>query len=361
MSDILILSVADLRHMTCANFFCYFLEEHNITFDIICTNRYKEKAKSVYECQLYQYDWIFDKNKSKIKKIIPFLKFKHFAERLIKDNQYRFIIIWGENAALLFDGVLRKYRKKFCCNIRDVYDGKLSFLNKVLKGRAMQYACFSTFPTPKGVEKYTSGKCFVLTNYDYAVEKLYTKPKKLVKSGGQLRITYMGLIYPYIETFKRFICAFKNDERFLISFFGEGADTLLASYAEEQEIYNVRFGGAFLPEKTSQYLEETDIINSVYGTENSGVSGAVGVKESYSPILHIPVISDKGCYWARLSEKYGFGLGVENDFITIPDIIFNWYQSLNAVQFDEACKKYLKKVTVSNKLVEEELCRLLCL
>ena len=40
-----ILSVADLRHMTCANFFCEYFKRNKIDFDFICIQRYEKQQK----------------------------------------------------------------------------------------------------------------------------------------------------------------------------------------------------------------------------------------------------------------------------------------------------------------------------
>lgn len=353
MGRVLILAVADLRHMTCVNYYCDYLERRNIDFDIICTSRYAEKSRCMYNCNLYQFEWKQDKHVSKLKKVIPFIDFLRYAHGIINQKRYDFIIVWGENTLLLFSLLLSKFKNRYCFNMRDYFDAPLDFLNKWIKKYAV-HARFSTVPSPKMLDKL-DGTTLLLTNYDYLVEKKYRKSKEFHKQEGPIRITYMGLIYQYEEAFKRMLDLFRNDDRFKLAFYGSGSEEILKSYAEKNDIHNAVFGGAFTPEKTSEYLEQTDIINSVYGATNYGVSDAVGVKESYAPILHIPVISDKGCFWANLSEQYGFGKGIDLNSAYVADDLFLWYTSLKKENVDAACNNYCASTLEKNKVVERML------
>ena len=352
---VLILSVADLRHMTCCNYYYNFLEKNKINFDVICTNRYKEKSKMAFNCNnLYQYDMIIADDTSKIGKIKYFLGFKKYANNLIKKNKYDFIIVWGENAFILFRKTLKKYGDCVLYNMRDYLEG-LSKLYNHAYHKLMKYTLMNTCPSPKCMDSLR-GRKYVLTNRDAFVEKFYPREKKFHKaSGDRIVITYLGLITKYADEFKRFILPFKGDNRFELRFYGTGAFVCLKDFIEENSINNVVLGDTFTPDKTTLYLGETDIINSVYGVSNSGVKDAVGVKESYSPLLHIPILSDKGCHWATLSEKYKFGFGVNEDFSFAPNEIFEWYNNINSDEFDNGCDEYCKEVYKNNEVIENIL------
>lgn len=193
-----------------------------------------------------------------------------------------------------------------------------------------------------------------MLNKDYQVLHNYKKTKRFTRSTGIIRITYMGIIPEYISTFKKILSIFKNDSRFVLAYYGKDAEVELKEYAEENGIHNVILGGAFSPDKTSELLEATDIINSVYGTENTGVETAIGVKESYGPLLHIPVLSDSGSYFSDLSEKYGFGKGVSIDD-NMPDVVYNWYTGIVSQEFDFGCDQYCEWLEKINSKIEKEL------
>lgn len=118
-------------------------------------------------------------------------------------------------------------------------------------------------------------------------------------------------------------------------------------------------GGAFSPEKTAVYLDKTDIINSFYPEENSGVHYGIGVKESYGPQLRIPTICNTGSFWGELSKKYGFGITVDN-LSLFPDQLYEWYTKIDFLKFDAGCEKYCRFVDESNKKWLQKLEAVFC-
>lgn len=346
-----ILSVADLRHMTCANYYCEYFKNNGISFDIICMQRYTNKSNSIYECGLYQYKRYINTQASILTKFKAFKDFKKYANKIIEEKKYDFIVVWGENASWLFHKELTKHGN-YCINIRDYLLGYNRIFEHSLK-KALKYSKFNVVPSPKCMN-YLNKEYVLMLNKDYQVLNCYTKPIKFVKNDRKIIITYMGLIKEYQEAFSKILLYFKNDPRFILRFYGNGADTELKEFAYKNSISNSQFYGAFSPELTAKILEETDIINSMYGNTNSGVTDAVGVKESYAPLLHIPVISDKGCYFANLSEEYGFGKGFSIEE-NMNDYIYDWYSAINASEFDNGCTLYTKYVERTNEKIEKRL------
>lgn len=58
--------------------------------------------------------------KTKLSKIIPFLQWRRFVKKIIKSNNYSFVIICTTiPAVLLFDLLTRQFKKRFLLDIRD--------------------------------------------------------------------------------------------------------------------------------------------------------------------------------------------------------------------------------------------------
>ena len=348
---ILILSVADLRHMTCVSSYCEFFTNHNISFDILCTDRYEDNAQYIYKCNIYKYTWRKDFKAKKIQKIKEFLYFRKFVKKIIQQNEYDYVVVWGENAALLFSDILLfKFKGKYCINIRDI-DLYKNIFTKFILNICTKKSIFSTVPSPAAL-CYLKGNRKVLINKDLQILNMCKVKTAFKRKGEQLNITYMGLISPYIETFKKIIKILGNDKRYLLKFYGENADTILKKFVSEEKINNVICGGKFPPLETINYLNETDILNSYYPESNSGVKIAIGVKESYVPFLKIPCICNDGCYWGELSEKYNFGFPIKN-LDNLGDELYTWYHSLNFEDFEKKCQEYISFVENANKDIYE--------
>lgn len=350
MQKIAILSVADLRHMTCVSSYCEFFRSHDIEFDIICTNRYEESVEYVYQCGIYAYQWTAGIQATRLQKVRDFVRFRKYAKKVLTDNSYDFVVVWGENAALLFSAFLeRNFSGKYCINIRDVLSD-LGVLRRIVEG-CMKKAVFVTTPTPVPMFNQKE-RVFVLYNKDMQVLQRCQPKKRLKSVNEKLVITYMGLIYPYIDIFKQFIDVFGNDERFVLQFFGKGAEVELKQYAQNKGYQNIVLGGAFQPIDTAKFLDETDILDSYWSKQNSSMKYAVGVKESYGPRLRIPTIANAETYWAELSEKYGFGFSA-NTVDNLPDNLFNWYHSLKFEDFEQGCIDFCNNVDAENQKMED--------
>lgn len=352
---ILILSVADLRHMTAAGYFYYYLNYNNLEFDIVCTDRYDDHSADQYPYNIYSYKWISTTHQPKIKKIIPMLRFRKYALDKIKKNKYLYIIVWGENAGILFGSYLRKkYKGNYCINIRDIdifKTLKISWCLNLIEKYTLKYAQFYTTPAPGGLF-FKHKNALILLNRDYiTLEKCEVRKRFKEVEKSPIVITYMGLINQYYEFFIKIVKTFANDERFLLRFYGEGSEKI-DQYVIEKKINNIETKGAFSANETFQYLNETDIIFSAYGRTNYGVTDAIGVKESYGPQLRIPVISDNYGIWYDIACKYGFGYGIdESNIDKLPNDLFDWYCELDFKIFEKGCIEYCNIVEKNNRKV----------
>ena len=145
----LILSVSDKRHMSMVVSYEDYLKNNSLKYDIIRVNRYDTriitKEYTDNGC-IYEYPFFQSTSVSRFKKIFRFIKFRNYAKKLIKQNEYDFIIIWNENTAVLFaDILLKQFRNKYCVNVRDCFEIKpLMWLFK----KVINNAYFSTTPSP---------------------------------------------------------------------------------------------------------------------------------------------------------------------------------------------------------------------
>jgi hypothetical protein len=347
---VLILSVADLRHMTPSITYRKYFEEKGIDYHIICTQRYKENNNVTVNNNIHRFQWIAPTTRNRIKKVIPFLKFRKYAINLIYREKYDYIVVWNENTATLFaDFLALRYSNRFCINVRDILSDLGPFRNIFMI--AARYADFTTTPTPKGYTELKNN--YVLYNYDTSVISKSKVHNSFKKPGERITLTYMGLAKTSLQNFKRIIELFGNDDRYILQFFGDSCDTLLVDYAKKKNINNIICGGAFAPEKTADYLNNTDIIINYYNSGHPCLKITIGIKASYGPPLRIPQITDANTYWASVCEKYGFGFPVIDES-TIADDLYTWYHSLDFSMFDDGCRQYCEFINTENKKFYEK-------
>ena len=167
----------------------------------------------------------------------------------------------------------------------------------------------------------------------------------LRKPGEKIRIVTIGKIrFPMAN--KRIIEALGNDDRFELLFIGAGSEKL-EEY--KKTFHNITLIGTYLPEETSKYLEDADIINSYFGSTVLGYERMTSIRFSYGPYLRVPVLVGKGTVMEAEGNKYGFVYAVNDDNEPFSDDLYAWYQNLEFEKFDVGCKKYLQDLTESDQ------------
>ncbi|RIO55501.1 capsular biosynthesis protein, partial [Staphylococcus hominis] len=92
----------------------------------------------------YKYNLKIKSSWSKLKKIWYYYSFKSFASKILKKNNYDFIIVWGSYTGQLFKEILiKKYPGKYILNIRDYFYEK----NWLIKKRMKKLVEMSKFTT----------------------------------------------------------------------------------------------------------------------------------------------------------------------------------------------------------------------
>ncbi len=350
MKKVLIVSSADKRHMSMVQPYIEYLQSKDIDYDIIRTCRYDSNDKLIDGVK--EFVWIKKISNSRFSKIIPYLKFRKFVKREIKKNNYSFIIVWNENTAILLNDILtKKYKGKFCVNIRDVYTRK-SIYGHIMH-RVLKKASFITYPSPDyydDLDFKSYSNFLILYNRDSELLKICEPKTKF--SNGIIKLTYLGFYHSAPDTFKKIAKLFKNDNRFQLFFYGLDFDTIFKKFCEEEKINNVIVGGAFSYEKTGIYLENTDIINSYYNNfaSNKSLQFAMGIKESYTPLLNIPSLVDDNTTWGRIGKELGLVFCVDDhNILNLPDNLYNWYCSLNFDEFKNKCCEFNKIIDKSRE------------
>ncbi len=335
-NKVAILSIDDIRHITMINLYTEYFDDRNIAYEIICSNRYGDKDVKYGNAMVYTCA-VSGNDASKARKLLDYFRFRKFAIDILNKNQYKYVVVWNERTIALFSGFLIRYGK-FCVNIRDVGFPRIPFFFRSLDN-AVQHSDFATWCAQRGAE--------LLPRHDYII--VLNQNKKLVEGAkvkdgfadkkDKIRIGVVGYIR-HIEESKELMKVFCNDERFILQFFGNGAEKLL-DYASEICMKNIEIKGTFKPEETPMLLDQMDVLNAYVGDGKKRQEQALGspIRYGYSTCLLKPAIVSPNTFLSERTRKLNIAYAVDS-FDRFADRFYEWYYSLDFEKFREGCEEY---------------------
>jgi hypothetical protein len=349
---ICILSIVNIKHMPLISLYSSFFDTNHIKYDIIYIDKYNEEEKIAAE-NIYRYPIEVNRDWNKIRKFLSYYGFKKYAISIIKKNLYDFIIVWKTETALMFSDFLTNYSNcKYCINIRDYCQERNPFI--FLKIRELVYKSNFTTISSEGFKKF-------LPQYGYLTIHSFNKDvlESCALKGNHdislpVHICFIGSIR-FIDYCKRIIDAFKNDQRYILQFFGENSD-ILKQYSKEKGITNVETYGGFRVEETPQLLNKADVINNLFGNGNPALDTLLSIRLYYAIYLRMPIIVNTGTYMQQISEKCGIGFTVDDNSLNdIGDKFYAWLKTLDHNNINALCSKFISEIEEKNKEFEKVL------
>lgn len=347
-----ILSTVDFTRMTVVSVYTDYLKKRNISFDIICVDKYRQKDPFGAE-NIYGFIPKTKNNWGKVRKLIAFWEIRKFTLEILKKNHYDFIIVWNELTAFIFSDILSSmFKDKYCINIRDYQYFNLLPV-KIRLTNVIKSAFFTTVSSKAYLEYLPSDNCCMMYSFNKGILSK-TKPHRALRESGEpIRILYIGQI-AWLDNVYKLIDALKNDDRFEMIFAGGGSEQV-EKYAKNNQVDNVTCYGRFQPDDTAKYLADADILYNLYGTNSKHLTTAVSIKFYYAVFLHIPILVYKKTEMEKMSKMCGIGFAVEDkEFVNFADELYNWYYSLDQQEINKKCNLFLEDI----KEEQEQIYRL---
>lgn len=325
-------------------------------YDIIYWNRYGVEEKNGAQ-SAYALNFKVAKNCGKATKLIGYLKFKRFATRILKKNDYNTVVLLSGNVAVLLKSILlHKYEKQYVIDIRDYfkeynryyYNEERKVIEKSKLAVISSRAYKSFLPKHDYVVVHNSPK---LSEDELCSFNKKRQVFKNERTDSRIVLSFIGAIR-FFEQDMKILRYFGNDDRFLVRYIGVGSD-LLKKKCEEEGIRNTFFHDRFSPEQTLDFYVETDFIINLYGSGTPLLDYALSNKLYYAAILGIPILVCPGTYMEEVAVRNGFGVAVDLDDEASKDSILGFATE------DEQVKKngesFVKTVIYDNSIWENEV------
>lgn len=350
MKKICILSAVNIKHMTLISLYTEKLKNHGIEFDIIYMDKYGEDEDFPAR-RKYVYKNIINPQTPKAVKVLQYFKFRKYATRLLQKNAYDFIIVWNDVAIFMFaDYLARHWRGKYCLNIRDYCHQKNRFVYKRFQN-VIANAAFTTVSSDAFKSFLPAHEYIHVHSMNMEILRGIEPRTGFRPKGMPIRIAFIGNVR-FFETNKALLETFKNDARFELGFYGTNAN-VLRDYAAVNGISNAAFHDKFPVADTKKFIEQTDIINNLYGSGRIALENALSIKLYYGIYNKTPILASKNTYTERIADEYGIGFAVDTVRESLPDELFGWYTALDFSAFSNNCDRLLQKIDKDNQRFNE--------
>lgn len=342
-----ILSAVNIRHMSLITLYTEVMRKHGIEYDIIYMDKYGEDEQ--FDCaHKYRYVNVVKQGWPRIVKEFKYMTFLGYATRILNREKYDFVIVWNDVANFIFaDYLPRKYKGKYCLNVRDNmrYDQEIwqKRYQKLFKN-----AAFCTTSSVGYLEFLPQGIDYVpIHSFNLAVLKGMQVHDRIRAEGEPIRIGFVGYVR-FFERNKKLMQVFANDPRFELHYYGTKAN-VLKEFAEAEGIKNTAFHDTFPVERTKEFMEKVDIINNLYGNNTLNLRTAVSIKFFHALYARIPILVCDNTYVGTLAKKLGIGFEVTDIDEEMKEKLYTWYRGLDFAKMDQACQAHLDKSVEENE------------
>lgn len=345
---ILLMGFTKIKYMPYMNFYLENLDRDNNEIHILYWNRdlRDENVDAYTYCVRHEFRCYQEDDVSKAFKIKSFINYRKYAKKVIKEENFDFIIVLHSLPGVLLTEILRtRYTGRYIFDYRDsTYEGFAPF--KKVVGKLVEHSA-ATFVSSDAFrcflpEQY-SGKIY--TSHNLLTDALSHRDQKRINgvASDKIRISFWGFIR-HEEINRALIKKIAADSRFELHYYGREQQVALnlKHYAAEIGAENVFFHGEYKPEDRYEFVRNTDIIHNIYKDVNTML--AMGNKYYDGIIFRIPQLCMSGSFMAQkvTENEIGFSCNPEDaDFTTQ---IYNFYSKLDKGWLAQNCDKELQRV-----------------
>ncbi|MFW7368036.1 hypothetical protein [Vagococcus fluvialis] len=349
-----IVSMVNIKHMTLISLYTKYFEEEDIDFDIIYVDKYGFPEEFPGAKNINRTFIDIKESDHKLRKLRKYFSFRKVVRNEINNNNYDLIIVWRSETAMLLWDILLKSKNEFIYNIRD-YCFENNKIIYYLQNRLIKKSKLTTVSSPKFLEFLPkNNKIEFVNSVNYTLlNQMIEMKKEFKKKDFPLSIGFIGNVR-FIENDKKLLLALKNDDRFIIQYFGVGSNELEV-FAKKNNINNVEFIDSFESEETLELLEKIDIINNLYGNNSAALDTAISIKYYYAVFLRKPILVWKDTFMEEITRNNNSSFVFDGDFNYIKEKILKWYESIEENDINEYLKATELEILKENKKLEDFL------
>jgi hypothetical protein len=327
------------------------LNKLGLDYEVIFWDRSCNKIKKEDQNEIYL---SIDPGKFFLSKIVTFTRWRIQIKRVLKNNNYDFLIILTTYPAVLIaDLLLSKFRGNFVFDIRDYSMEKFLIFRKITM-KIIEASAFTTISS-RGFLKWLDYNDKICLNHNITHSEFFYNRQSYFDRSDKIRICLVGNVRLDRQT-EAMLISLKSSKKFLFGFIGRKIPSCnLEDVCKKNRIDNYYLKGEFTWKDKPEIYKDVDFINAVYA--NSDLTEKLTLGDSTplpnriydAAIFKCPIIASKGTYLEELVIKYNLGISVNGFESDIEERLNEYINTFNKDDFEQGCNRFLADV-----LMEEE-------
>lgn len=334
-----ILFVGQIEYAPFVKNYVQSLEKNGESYEFVQWNRSGTTDKGdndgiVFSMEVSRYDNL-------IKKVLPYLKFRKFLKKTIKERKYdKLVVLTTQTALMIPEVLLGKYKGKYFFDYRDTSYENVKLYKRLID--AIIKKSYATCISSPGFKEYLTDEKELLIAHNYQKANLENRVSEYKKSENEiLKIGYIGYLREY-EYLIKWVDVFGSDKRFEFHIHGSG-DCVEELRGYSAKYPNVHVYGAYEEKDKMDIVDSFDII--CYNYQKSFVNYPAIANKFYDGIIRKkPMFANIETFSGILVDENGLGISLSENESDITDKIYDYYKGFGAKEFEESCDAFLEKV-----------------
>ena len=334
-----IITFSDRNNMPYLKYYEDIIQKANIAYECVFWDRFAN-SKTTKKGNEYTLHIKCLPGANKIGKIWPMIKYKYIVEKIIKKEQYTYLIILTTLPGVLLNKILLKqFKNKYIFDIRDYTYEKYGFYKKIVD-KLIDKSYFTAISS-KGFMKFLNASTKIIPCHNISNAEYVVNDSEDIKNKQQITIGFLGGIRYFKENCKLIEIVANNSKYRLIYVGKKYADCDLESYCKSKKIKNVFFKGTFKNDEKPAIYKKIDLINAIYGNESLEVTTALPNKLYDGILFKKPIVVSNGTFLGKIVEENNIGLNLDLNENNIEKKIEQYISSFNKNDFTKSCQNLL--------------------
>lgn len=311
-----IVAANNIRYSPYIYFYTQLLDEINVKYEVILPNR--NQIKDSFKGIVHEFNW--DENKHSL---FNYFKYSRYVEKVIKENNYDFVIVLTTIMSVFLCGFLSKnYFKKYLVDCRD-YTYEHNSIYYWIESKAMRNSKLNVISSPYFREFLPKLEYDVCHNINITNSIKY---QEFDNTDRPIKIGYIGSVM-YYEQCEALIKLVDHDSRFEFHVFGKGPESArVKNLIESKANKRIAYHGAYVPSEKESIIKYVDILFNTYGNDTKLVKYALSNKLYDALFYKKALLTNTNTAMYDAGGKLAFAIDYDNAVNL--DELYDWYISL---------------------------------